>query len=232
MFVDKTNPSGTVTQKTVQFFGGIIRGEYDEEGYNMGVRLLLIVRTPFEILAVLADTLLGLVLAVGTILTFGASKDLRMFAKRHLETLNYLVAQPVKNLLCIMNTGEEATGGDTYEGGGWEQEKGRGLCTQAAYDFQNRKARYFLKSRYCQVAARLIYLITIPLLIVARVVDLAIGVIALAVSLLTLAQFRLPNQLAYRGLKFSGVVDDVVQSLICFINPPPPQVQPSRGRRG
>lgn len=171
-----------------------------------GAYLLL---TPASFITSALDTIIGLGAGIGAICTLGKHKPTYVFAGRHVFMSNFSCALPYQNFLQTINP--EAKFGDTR---GFIVSSIVKPLTNIAASCQ--KSNNFLKRH---IASRLTYALSAIACLVTRAVDGVISIPITALSILTVGKFQSINNLAYKTLKASGIVNDLFQLTMLFINP-------------
>lgn len=171
---------------------------------------------PCSLVTGIADTVLGTAATAASILTLGKFEGISKFAARHIAS--GIITNPYVFLLKTINPNAQFT---THNNALISAE-GRGFIAKEAYDF------FAIMEYKCQRSESLImnYLgsrITSAVMaiacVVTRAVDGVIGIIAAAFSLLTLGKVESFNNLAFRGLQITDVINDLLYCTLKVFNP-------------
>jgi hypothetical protein len=174
---------------------------------------------PASIAAISIETVLGMLLGVGSVITIGKHSDVYKTSKFHLKCSNILISLPYYNFLCAINPTAELT---TTKKGQDAVVKKQGLITESTRKaFKNfakgnaQSTNWFPK----QVTSRLTYATLLVACVVTRAVDGVIGLGAAAASILLLGTSKTLNTVAYKALQTPGIIYDIYYCGIKFINP-------------
>jgi hypothetical protein len=171
-----------------------------------GAYLLL---APASLITTAIDTIVGLGAAIGAIAILGRSQKIFDFACGFACESNYLLSYPYQNFLQAINP--DADFGDM-----------NGYIVSSAIspieDFAKEcsKSENFLQRH---VASRLTYALAALACLVTRAVDGVISIPMTAISIITLGNFALINNLAYKTLKAPGIIMDIFYFSVYVLNP-------------
>lgn len=181
-----------------------------KEGLSRGLNALLI---PSSFLAHALDSIIGFGATMVAFFTLG-NKGYTT-ARNNLKQFKCLASDSYIHTLRIFNPNAEL-----WHESGFGEELIIGSLRDIAKSCIQTRENGEQKPWYLRhVVSRLLFLSLGLASVVARVIDCAIGIIALPLSFLTLGSFSVINEAAYSGLKIIGIVDDICYSLIKTINP-------------
>lgn len=182
-------------------------------GNHIILRLNSLFMAPTALVAHLIDTVISIITSVGTLITLGMNTKLynvnRNFLLQTRYTLSYVYYFLLKtiNTRATMDEGGSDTGGLLSNIISLKMKSIASNCGNST----NVITRH--------VFSRMAYFLCGISTVVMRIVDLVIGLIAMIVSFLTLGKFKKINDIAYKGLTITGVIEDIFINLIHAINP-------------
>lgn len=181
------------------------------------------------------DTLVGVIGAVGDVLSGGKSENLHEFSIKRTRVSRFILTDPFYCFVQAISISSNDPFKPTYEEGISEGcyrieykellvcYKGKGLLTNSINKFFKKKAEdarifenSFFKRHFVSRGATALLLLGS---IVTRTVDAVIGVIAAIGSIVTLGKFASLNNTAYRGLQFPGIIHDIHYCAVKTLNP-------------
>lgn len=170
------------------------------------------VLTPLSVGTVLFDTFVGAVGSLAALATLTLNKSAFNFAVRHLSYSNLLLADPFENLLKTINPNAQI-----------HEDKRNGFISAYVIESLHEFAKMTYESDSNALIrhglARLTYALAAVAAVVTRVADIALGLVAGALALLTFGAFDQINSIAYKALKAPGVIADLMECGFLFINP-------------
>lgn len=170
-----------------------------------------IVAIPLNITTGIADTVVGLVARIGSLITGGAFAKINKIAQNHMKSLQELLSRPYYCLLRAINIHA------SFE----IPPKCLGFAADLIKIFKD-------KAKSCRntddfitkhVVSRLNYMLFGIAALVTRAVDKFISEIAFILSLVTLGLLTKVNEVAYRSLMFPNLINDLTFSIVKVINP-------------
>ncbi len=191
--------------------------------------------TPWSLATSTADILIGIGAGIAVIGTAGKQKEAWDFAMNHLNSSRKIVVRPYFDLLMALNPQAKFSGSIdnmpyvqrqtatlmgqkdafiTVEGDGFITHYVSEALKDVARNCYN--SDNFLKRH---VASRLTYLLLVISSVITRLMDGIIGVMAAILSFATFGKVESINNLAYRGLQATGIVQDVFYCTTKIINP-------------
>lgn len=206
-------------------------------------RAAYLILTPASFVTSALDTLVGLGVTIGTILS-GRNKKVFDFTMLHLDSTNKLALRPYANFLktinpeaCFTKGLEDIPYNESYVDrrlisaaqslGFHYQEpkisaKGDGFVSDLVIEPLKGVARRCYKSENFlkrHVASRLTYILLAISCVVTRAVDGVIALPAAVLSILTVGKIQSLNNLAYRTLQATGIISDLAYCIIKIVNP-------------
>lgn len=174
---------------------------------------------PASFITSAVDTIIGLGVGIGVICTLGKHESTFKITRNHLFSSNRLFVRPYVNLLQTINPEANFSGSNgrsmiSAEGVGFLSDFSLNLLMNIARDCYN--SDNFLKRH---VFSRLTYVLLAVACLVTRAVDGIIGIPVAGLSILTGGKFESLNNLAYRTLQATGIIEDLFCCTIRFINP-------------
>jgi hypothetical protein len=157
-----------------------------------------------------ADTLIGVILGVGSILIGGTSSALY---KKHcvfIDQSKYLLSSPFTGVLLTINPNADI-----------KNEKRDGLISELIVDLFARGNLFRCSENIFMrhVVSRLNYAAMGISLTLSRIADAALSLIAVPLSIITLGKVEQINDAAIRTLQFTAVVRDLFYCTSKIINP-------------
>lgn len=171
---------------------------------------------PLELISSIVDTAIGLLATVESLLALGTEKSCNKIAQNHLISASAIISSPYKFLLRTLNPTA------TFDECAPVSSKGNGLVSHYVINFLKEYGRSCTNSPNLfkqHVISRVTYALLAISCLVTRTADGAIGIIAAAFSFITLGKIDTINNIALRGLRFPGIIDDLVFCTVKFINP-------------
>lgn len=182
---------------------------------NAVTRLFLAIIYP---IAITIDFLVGLNLSLLNLVTFRSINELDEISQAALSNVKALIAAPALQLIQILNP--------TYnpcpnKPEGYFSQVQNGLFHQllsakliVAADSLGNKDSFLTR----ELGARITWIATLGISAVARLVDLAIGVVFLALCFGTLGQFDRVNNIALSGLQSTALLSDSLTIITMIAN--------------
>lgn len=172
----------------------------------------------------IVDTAIGAVSGVATIATGSCCREVYEFTFQHLRSSRQLLASPYRNLLKTFNP--EAVINEKIEtensSGVKSMVVANGFITHEVQSYLKKMARNYYQSDdglEKHVASRLTYFVLAIASIITRVVDGIIGILAAIASFVILGSYEPLNNLAYRGLQTTGLIEDLFFCTIKILYP-------------
>lgn len=162
--------------------------------------------------ASIVGAVIGTLSAAGSLLTFGYSNKLNEITQDNLKNFAALPSQIYRTALYTLNPNAK------FERFSYDSGVIVYQTLSKLNDIQEdlAESNSILKR---ELFSRVIALVEIPTAIVARVLDLAIGIFSLIPSLVTLGCFKKLNQFTYRQLQVLQVIPDLHRAVIKLFNP-------------
>lgn len=152
------------------------------------------------------------------------AEEVFLDAEKHISHSRLIVADPFKHLLQTINPKvlRNDEGCISMDGDGFIA-SGVGAVVESLTKTKS--------SLYRHTVSRLVYALAPIALVIARIADAIIGLVAAPLALLSCGIRPVPflNHLAYRGLQAPGLISDLYQCAIGFINPPDVQKKDNDG---
>ena len=202
---------GSLVQPIVQKVAGL------EQSYNPLEREVLSRLGNFALISMMAitntaDTVIGVLAEVLNTATGGKIRPLCGYADGQLNHSKFIVAQPYRHLICLINPKANPVASSGQDG----------ICASKVKTFLIKAIgeirdsdNLFLK----HVVSRLGYALMAVALTISRIVDGIIGVGAVILSIVTLGKIDKINQAAFHGLQCTGVVKDILYCVRKMVNP-------------
>jgi len=178
---------------------------------------------PLSIITCAIDTIIGIGFGLANIFTGGTRKGTAAHTKNFLESSIYIIAEPYQCLLQLVNprAGFEPDCGDYFFSTNPNCEDS--FLTEIVREFLCDKAEEYRGSDNSffkrHIASRLTYALLTISLVISRIADGVIGVVAAPFAVLTFGKFEILNNLAFQGLKTPGIISDLVLNITCTVNP-------------
>ncbi|MCC5832857.1 MAG: hypothetical protein JJU12_07440 [Chlamydiales bacterium] len=181
---------------------------------KFGIRGAYLSLVPVSAITSIVDTAIGACAAIPVLATAGKHEKTTDFAFQFLASSFTIVSKPYLNLLRTLNP--------TAEVNRHYDENYPGICAPYFVSMSDE-----IGNNYCgsnnffkrHVASRLTYAFFAISLVVTRLVEGIIGLIAGAFSLLTVGKVPLLNNTAYLGLSATGIIHELFFFTLKVINP-------------
>lgn len=176
--------------------------------FARGANLIL---TPASFVTHCLDTIMGLGAGIGALCSGRSSSPLYGIYRAHFKNSRNIVSEPYVNFLRSINPTAKVLRGIED-----------GFLTEAVIPSFVRHTREWVLSKNFlkrHVATRLTFALLAVSCVISRLADGIIGVSAACLSILFIGRIRSLNHIAYRGLQFTGVVDDLIYCAVRCINP-------------
>ncbi len=183
----------------------------------------------------IADTIIGMGLGCGDIVTAGKIESLHKLSVSQLDFSYKILSPSYRNFLKAINPKAHFSDEvNTYDINFQKRNseinhkppmiscRGNGLLADSiALSLDNFANRSYQSDNLIKkyVISRLTYPVLALACLVTRLVDGIIGLLAATFSLLTLGKFTLLNNIAVRGLESTGIINDFFYCVIKTINP-------------
>lgn len=174
-------------------------------------RLILI---PASFTTCALDTIYGLGVGIGAICTGGKKAKLSTTAFNYLTNSNLMLSIPYSNLLRMINPKADVSPKALSHCDGV-------LSHTVNFSLKGLASKYYQSTNSFKhhVASRLTYALLAVTCIVARTVDGIIGVAAAILSIVTVGKFTRLNDLAWKTLQPTGIIEDLWFCTMHCINP-------------
>jgi len=165
-------------------------------------------------------TIAGVGGMLASLATAGTKQKPWQWATSYLGTLQLLPSNLLMSLLKMINPKAKL---DRSEENPYPViSSGNGVVTECLYrnlETITEKARNSNNPLIRHVALRIIYLVSLPFILISRCFDLAIGLVLTVFMLITGGAYQSLNSHALAGLQITGIVTDLFLSLVKFLNP-------------
>jgi len=173
-------------------------------------RVSFLALVPFSLIPSAADAIIGTGIGVVAVLSGGTLCTTNDIHRRYIDSTNHLLSQPYICLLRTINPNVLV------------ESPGRGYFTSKVQGFIAQAIRNCNESESTLVkhfVSRLTFALYGIASVVTRAVDGVLGVIAALFSFMTLGYFTELNRFAYRNLQVTGVIEDLVKSILGCMRP-------------
>jgi len=183
-----------------------------------------LILAPTAVIICALDTILGFGAALASFASLGMHEPTVDFATNHLDSFQGIIAQPFSLLVQMVNPHADFNNTETFTLGGRTYTEPKiksitNLISNRLFFFSQQelqKSEYFLVRH---VFSRATYALEIPLCIITKVADTAIGCIALPFDLITLGTINELNIYGRRAFTIPGIINQFFLCAIKTINP-------------
>lgn len=181
-------------------------------------RLILI---PASFTTCALDTIYGLGVGIGAICTGGKKTKLSTTAFNYLTNSNLMLSIPYSNLLRMINPKAEISSKALNHCDGILSHTVNFSLKGLASKYNQTHWRCMISNNSFKhhIASRLTYALLAVACVVARAVDGIIGVAAATLSIVTVGKFTRLNDLAWKTLQPTGIIEDLWFCTMHCINP-------------
>lgn len=174
------------------------------------------------------DTFIGVITSVGVLCTFGLSNTIYTFHARHMKNSKLLLADPFKFLLKTVNPNanfpkrSNPNHSSELKINPLISVEGDGFTATSTIETIQPFLRNSLRSPHFfhrHLTTRLTHIALATCCVAHRIIDAQIALLTAPLALITLGKIDSLNNIAYRSLQTTGIINDLVDFAIKIINP-------------